>query len=211
MAIASCAFAAVSLLGPPAKTPTAEVLLARMRSAYSKVKTVRLVIEPNDPLYTIGSPLTVTMQRPDYFRIDVKLKDGQNMRIVSDGKFVVSTDFTGSPVKQPMDERNQWGNMPVNLEVICFLRESRELSTKPGGNMAASKLSVQEKSTVYVLKEVTTNPPLNIFYEVDKKSFLIMRTTRFNGNQTRPNSTYKVTSLELNPKLPVNFFDLPSH
>lgn len=208
MSLALCTVLAASAFAVD-ETPTPAQLLTKMRKAYAAVDAVYLETEISHPFYTLGVPLKIGMKKPRSVRIDVDMKGGQKLRVVSDGKSMVLSDLTKPVAKVPMTETNQFGRLPANLEAICFVEAERELSTRKGGNMAGSKLSVQAKQNIYILKETVSNPDRKIFYEIDRKTLFIMKTTEFRDSEAKPYATYKVVKLDTKPKFAAGYFDFP--
>ncbi|MBX3118688.1 MAG: hypothetical protein KF784_06455 [Fimbriimonadaceae bacterium] len=208
MGIVTCAVLAAGILASDS-TPKPADLLAKMRKAYDGIEAAQFTVEVSHPFYNYQAPMTVSIRKPSFARVDIQMKGGAKIRTVSDGKQMALSDLTKPAAKSPMTELNQFGGMPVNLESICFLNAGRELSTEKGNNMEKSVLSVQEKSDLYILKETVTQPDRIIFYEVDKKTFLIMKTTEFRNKEAKPYSNTKLKNLNLKPKFGPGFFDFP--
>ncbi len=196
-------------LAAPSAPPSPNDLLAKMRKAYQAVAAVDFTLEISHQAYNLKSPLRVSFKRPMNVRVEATLSDGQKLISLTDGKIWMMIDNHGTPQKAPASESNIFGGYPVNLESLCLLYSNRELSTGKGGNMATSQLSVQEKSAVYILKEIATRPPLTVFYEIDKKTHLIMRTTVFNQGAQKPASSFKITKMDLKPKFSNDHFAMP--
>lgn len=205
---------AVGSLAPTTAAPIEpNDLLAKMRSAYQKTEEVYLEIQSKHPTVQgeyVGQPIKVSYKKPGFLRIDLELPSGKKFRSVTDGKTVVISDFSREPFKAEAKAQNRFGGFPVNLEVMSFTDFAKELSSDKGGNMETSKLTVTDKGERYLLHEEAPAQQVVVDYEVDKKTFFIMKTTVTREGDKEPFAVHTVAKIDLKPKFEMDHFSFPT-
>src|SRR5579885_2037739 len=115
-----------SLFPAPKPNGQVESLLARMRAAYSKVKTAKLstTCTLSSRAASISIESDFEFKAPNSFRIESKGVPGldkQVYTVVTDGKEVLLSGLPGKPTVRPYNYREIYQDLPqINLETMSF-------------------------------------------------------------------------------------------
>ncbi len=185
-----------------------EDLLARMRTAYSAIKSANYTTECLQggqtfiSKYTYTSPanVKVTITSPT----DKKL--GAGVIVTTDGQMIrIMTPTAPKELKEKFSPDLFDSNLVGNLESLCFWDYKRQLSTAKGMNMEHSVFKL-EVGTIWhgkkwtVLQETAATQRIICSYYVDPSTNLICRTLvkpMAAGNPTSHSDSWLV---ELNGK-----------
>jgi hypothetical protein len=190
----------------PAKpAPDVVALLAKMRAAYSNVKTAQLsstflerksdntVVLKSECVYLAPSSFRIVSQGPDVL-------GARKYVLVADGKHIHVEGLPGGPMTHRYTHRDMVMNLPqLNLDVLCLWDWKRQLSTEPLGNMSQSKLKIgtdQWNGKTYTILDETAGQ-VRVRYFVDPVSSLIMRTEQFGLGDALPDIVVTIDKITL--------------
>lgn len=205
----------VSLTSPPAADKAVEDLFAKMRKAYSSVGSAKVEVRLrlNSPSGWQTGIISIDYQRPNLIRYVAQLGDNSVKRWC-DGKKVTTRRNMQITTSDKVDVDTMGGQIPGNLEWLCFFDWKRQLSTSPGNNMAQStfKLIPSEKwndKTWIVLEE--TAKPMDTFvrYSIDAKTSFIWRCEVKQISTDRDIMETQVKSLSLGVQHDKSIFTAP--
>lgn len=211
------ALALIALVGGRAMatgTPEVEALLAKMRTAYSSVKSAHL----SCTFEQFGGGKKVTMKSecsylaPSDFRMvstGLSQLKSNGYVVVADGKWIRVDGLPGGTVRQMYGFQNMVIDMPqTNLEVFSFWDWRRQLSTEQGANMSKSTFRLGQDSwngkTYTVLEE--TASPVRVRYFIDPKTSLIWKVEQYNLKSKSPYLICSIDKMELNAKVDAKQF-----
>jgi hypothetical protein len=169
-----------------APKPDVVALLAKMRRAYSTVKSAHISVKTNHYGHEarITSSSECDYKAPSSFHIATRgiaglTKDAYEL--TTDGKQIHIEGLPGKPITMPYTVQAMVNNDPqLNLDVLCLWDWKRQLSTDPMGNMHFSTLVIKSDDwdgKKWIVLEETARRQNNIIdYYVDPKTFLICRT-----------------------------------
>jgi len=209
VAVISC-FVALSPT-PEAQKPVEELFL-KMRKVYQSIDTACLQARLRfyGPSATQTGILSLDYAWPNKIRYTAEV--GQNrVRRVSDGKKVVTIRDGNRTETDKVNVNTLGGQVPGNLEWLCFFDWKRQLSTTPGNNMAKStfklipKESWNGKSWI-VLEETAPEVNVGVRYFIDPRTYLIWRCDVKSLSAKTQTARTEVTKLVLHPKLDPNIF-----
>ncbi len=209
VAVISCF--AVSLSPGEAQKPVEDLFL-KMRKAYQSIDTASLQARLRfyGPNATQTGIMSVDYARP--FKIRYTAEVGQNrVQRFSDGKKVVTIRGENRTETEKINVDTVGGQLPGNLEWLCFFDWKRQLSTTPGNNMAKStfklipKESWNGKSWI-VLEETAPQQQVGVRYFIDPRTYLIWRCDVKNLSTKKQTVRTEVTKLVLHPKLDPKIF-----
>jgi outer membrane lipoprotein-sorting protein len=159
----------------------ADELLKRMRAAYQGVATASLAvrIRRENPEGTDSGLLTLDYARPNRIRYASRIGTVE-IRRYCDGKQVVTVRPGMRDTEIKIDVDTLGGQIPGNLEWLCFFDWKRQLSTAKGANMFGNGLKVipaesWRKRSWIVLEETASNMGIFVRYFIDPKTFFIWR------------------------------------
>jgi hypothetical protein len=188
-------------------------LLAKMRAAYTGVKSARLSTETHAGKVAIEC--TVYYRPAMNVRADISNLAGAGFT----GVAVVSTDGKSISVKAPgspqrkvpfaLDGLEQ--SIPGNLETYCFFDSARQLSTQKGKNMEHSILKILPNQTWkgkkwIVLEENAPAQKIVCHYFVDPATSLIWRTTVRRVGEGSDALDAQITHLDLGASVAPSLF-----
>ena len=195
-----------------------EDLLAKMRKAYSNVKTASFhtLIMVTQGGQALKVNLDVEYATPNKIRADMDLSGLVKGTVYCDGKTVTvvregSEDASDQPYSIDSLGRALFA---ANLETINFFDWKRQLSTDESGNMHTSKLKIVKSEkwngkTWTMLEETAEDVGVFVRYFIDPKTNLIWRTVvkRIPGDVLVMDA--QITRLTLGAKIDAKRFKPP--
>lgn len=211
-AVVSCFVVSVS---PGEAQKPVEDLFLKMRKAYQAIDTASLQARLRfyAPSATQTGIMSVDYARP--FKIRYTAEVGQNrVQRYSDGKQVVTIRDGNRTETAKINVDTVGGQVPGNLEWLCFFDWKRQLSTTPGNNMAKStfKLIPVQKwngKNWIVLEETAPEVNVGVRYFIDPRTYLIWRCDVKSLSTKKETVRTEVTKLVLHPKLNPAIFSPP--
>jgi len=192
-----------------------EDLLAKMRKAYSSVKTAALEVHVKNAGQNgqITGRFSFKFASPNRIKYLAEVGANHTERYC-DGKEIVTIRNDKRASTTTINVDTLGGEVPGNLEWLSFFDWKRQLSTAQGANMARStfKLIPSEswnKKNWIVLEETATFMNLKVRYFIDPKSYFIWRCDVSQISQKRQVIHTEVTKLEIGPKLDASVFKAP--
>lgn len=192
-----------------------EELLAKMRAAYSQVKTAKFATKSvfrrgKDKEFTAN--LSTEFAAPNKLRSTVTVA-GQKVEVYCDGKSVLQLG-PANRIKSDYSLDALGQALPANLESLCFFDWKRQLSTAAGGNMKESILKIAPKEswngrTWIVLEEKAPKQKVFVKYYIDPGTYLIWRTKSSRTDQNFISEDYQLTSLTLGGAIDAKRFQIP--
>jgi outer membrane lipoprotein-sorting protein len=187
-----------------------ENLLAKIRNAYSSVKSAKystVVNFRNPPLHCTNYFLA-----PDKFRVDFPAEGASGTTsIISDGKTTYYLPAGQEMQHEPYDFENFFKLSPGHVETFSYFEWKKLLVIGQGMGLDDSSLKVlpnQEWNgrNWTVLEETKTSEKQVYHYYVDPKTFLIWRTTSLPFGATAYRVDTQLTKLELGISVPASMF-----
>lgn len=190
-----------------------ESLLAKMRAAYSSVKTARLQVSATGQGVRGKATTVVEYMAPNRVRAVITV-GGRSATLYCDGKSITILPEGGEPVSMSYRREVMENALPANLEVICFYDWQKQLSTSKGNNMEKSKLKVVPGQTWKgkqwtVLEETAPAQKVFVRYYIDPATSLIWRTVVQDLNKKTTLLESMLSSLNLNVSLKESIFVAP--
>ena len=209
--IALISLVGVGLARSEAPKPVEELFL-KMRKAYQAVDTVRLQARLRfySPSASQTGVLSLEYAQPNKIRYAAEV--GQNrVQRFSDGKKVVTIRDGSRTETDKITVNTLGGQLPGNLEWLCFFDWKRQLSTTPGNNMAKSTFKLIPKEqwngkSWIVLEETAPEVNVGVRYFIDPRTYLIWRCDVKSLSQKTQTARTEVTKLELHVKLDPSIF-----
>lgn len=194
-----------------AQKPVEELFL-KMRKAYQAVDTASLQARVRfyGPSSTQTGILSLDYASPNKIRYTAEV--GQNrVRRISDGKKVVTIRDGARTETDKVNVNTLGGQLPGNLEWLCFFDWKRQLSTTPGNNMAKSTFKLISKEpwngkNWIVLEETAPEVNVGVRYFIDPRTYFIWRCDVKNLATKKQAARTEVTKLMLHPKLDPSIF-----
>ena len=196
-----------------AQKPVEELFL-KMRKAYQSVDTVSLQARVRfyGPSVTQTGILSLDYARPNKIRYSAEVGANRIQRFCDGKKVVTIRDGNRTEaVKITVDTLG--GQVPGNLEWLCFFDWKRQLSTTPGNNMAKSTFKLIPKEpwngkNWIVLEETAPQVNVGVRYFIDPRTYLIWRCDVTNLATKKQAARTEVTKLVLHPKLDPSIFSV---
>ena len=191
--------------------PAAASLLAKMRTAYSSLKSARGIGQGrflgNGRQLVVSS--SVEFEKPLKLRMETTGVPGTakpTYVLITDGKKIHVDGLPGGAYTRPYSYPELLRSLPqANLETLCFFDWRIQLSTEPRGNMHESTFRVLSDRWLgrqwTVLEETARRQRVVCDYYIDPKTNLIWRTAVFDMGQPKPYNDFWFTKLEVNPKI----------
>lgn len=193
--------------------PEIEKLLAKMREAYSKAKTARIVVKTSGPRFgkdTIVSDVTYMKERKIYAKISGNSSfPGRSRLFISDGAKVQVDDLSGN--SQLSDFNLDFIPFPINLEAMSFWDWKRQLSTANGANMHSSVMKLKKgikwsNKDWLVLEETAHEQGVYVDYHIDPKTAFIHRVQVYDLKKQQLRTEMVVARLDINPRVDPKIF-----
>jgi len=192
-------------------------LLARMRQVYRSARTATFVTKAKR--WTGAGEMTykseVTYGSPRNMHIRVTggpVADGDELILVSNGR-QIECRYPGGKTRMGYDPDSLLGPAAINLESICFWDGERQLSTRRGGNMHESKLSLihseEWKGKSWIVLEESA-PQMGVFvrYFIAPDTYLIWRTVVQTLDRKRTRGDYWLEKIEIDSPVKASLFKL---
>lgn len=192
-----------------------EKLLASMRTAYQAVSSASLRID-SKVKYSFGEvthKVRFEYEKPNRIHLAFDFQ-GKTIRRISDGKKVYTFAEEAKPDVAAVSMDALGGDVPVNLETLCFFDSNRQLSTSKEGNMAASTFKLLEGQewngrSWYVLEETAKGQNVFVRYWVEPDRFFIGRCEVFGLDKKTFIMDAQVKSMVLNQAIEAKLFQPP--
>lgn len=192
-----------------------EELLKRMRTAYQSVSTASLAVKIRRDTEdgTDSGIITLDYARPDRIRYASRIGNVE-LRRFCDGRQVVTFRPGSRQSDTKINVDSLGGQMPGNLEWLCFFDWKRQLSTSKGANMHGNELKVipsesWQKRRWIVLEETASQMGIFVRYFIDPRTFFIWRCDVYRTSDNRLMTTTEVQKLATGVPLSGNLFVPP--